>query len=98
MIEGLTLIDHANNPRCSGSKQVHWHVRDDGWIGPSLSRQAAVPLPREETVTYRYALLVHPDPCSPDQINPIADRFDNRRPLKLQKASGHTQWKTVEQG
>lgn len=88
-IEGLTLIDHQLNP----AHPAKWHVRDDGWIGPSLSRDADVPLSREQPLTVRYLLLVHAGPVNPQQVNDLADEFDRRPKLRVIKGTKpHHQW------
>lgn len=87
-IEGLTLIDHAKNP----NHPAKWHVRDDGWIGPSLSRDSAVLIP----ATYRYLLYVHSGPCDPTAINSLAEAFDRSPPLQVIKATKpHHQFEIV---
>lgn len=81
--EGLTLIDHRSNP----NYPAKWHVRSDGWIGPSLSRDANVLVPINRPLTYRYLLLVHAGRCNPKQIEAIASSFDDSPPLQVQKSS-----------
>ena len=83
VIEGLTLIDHARNP----NYPAKWHVREDGWIGPSLSRDKSILVPRERPLTYRYLLYAHSEPCDIVQISSLADRFDVSPPLGLRKAT-----------
>ncbi|KAA5546168.1 hypothetical protein FYK55_04540 [Roseiconus nitratireducens] len=76
VIEGLTLIDHAENPGHGSDSAASWHVRDDGWIGPSLSRHSGIELTRGETLRCRYLLLVHPGACNPAQAQQVAAKFD----------------------
>ena len=87
--EGLTLIDHRLNP----AHPTKWHVRDDGWIGPSLSRDADVPIDVEKPLTVRYLLVVHSGPVNPSLANKLADDFDQRPKLKVVKGTKpHHQW------
>lgn len=91
-IEGLTLIDHKLNP----SHPAKWHVRDDGWMGPSLSRDADVPLDPSQPLTVRYLLFVHSGPVTPEQVGLLADEFDSRPVLRIVKGSkAHHQWEIV---
>ena len=82
-VEGLTLIDHATNP----GHPAKWHVRNDGWIGPSLSRDAAVIVPQNEPLTCRYLLYIHSGACDPQQINALAQLFDSSPPLQVKKST-----------
>jgi hypothetical protein len=89
VLEGLTLIDHRANP----GHPARWHVREDGWIGPSLSREHDVPVVPGETLRLRYLLLVHSGAADPQQATRIADAFDARPALRIQKATrAHHQW------
>ena len=91
-VEGLTLIDHAKNP----SYPAKWHVRADGWIGPSISRDSAVLISSETATTYRYLLYVHSGGCDPRAINSLADQFDTFPPLQIIKGTRpHHQFEIV---
>lgn len=93
VVEGLTLIDHAKNP----SHPAKWHVREDGWIGPSLSRDKSILVPRERGLTCRYLLYVHADSCDSAQITSLADAFDASRALGLRKGTRpHHRFEIVE--
>ncbi len=88
-IEGLTLIDHHLNP----AHPAKWHVRDDGWIGPSLSRDADVPLDVSKPLTVRYLLCVHSGPANPKLASELADQFDQMPKLSIVKGTkAHHQW------
>lgn len=92
-IEGLTLVDHRTNP----AHPAKWHVRDDGWIGPSLSRDSDVPLDPNQPLTVRYLLLVHQGAVNPEQVNKLADAFDQRPILKVIKGTKpNHQWEIKE--
>jgi Methane oxygenase PmoA len=82
VIEGLTLIDHRDNP----DHPVSWHVREDGWIGPSLSRKRPILVPKGTPLTCRYLLSVHAGPCDADKANLLANRFDLSPRLGIRKS------------
>ena len=81
-IEGITLIDHCDNP----GSPVKWHVRSDGWIGPSLSRDENIALPPNQALTVRYLLDIHPGPCLPQRATALADRLDNSKAVDISKS------------
>ncbi len=57
-IEGITLFDHPLNP---GHPAV-FHVRDDGWMGASLTFEAPRTVSAGRAVSLRYGLYVHAAP------------------------------------
>lgn len=97
--ESLTLIDHADNPNnsdrdatgleSSSEPWVRWHVRDDGWIGPSLTRTGPLAIPSNPTqaLVIRYQLLVRTETAPDDAIQHLADAFDQRPSLVLKKSN-----------
>ncbi len=93
VIEGITVIDHANNP----GHPTQWHVRDDGWLGPSLSRTGDVALDKTKPLTVRHLIAVHRGTAKPDKINTLADAFDKRPPLQVIKGTKpNHQWELKE--
>lgn len=56
-VEGITLFDHPDNPNFPAS----FHVRDDGWMGASLTHEATRIIPSGEKLTLRYGFYVHRD-------------------------------------
>lgn len=89
IIEGLSLIDHRDNP----GHPVKWHVRDDGWIGPSLSRDRDVPLDRDAPLTVRYLLCVHGGAVDRAATDRAAEAFDSWPAMSVVKATRpHHQW------
>lgn len=54
-IEGITLLDHPQNPR----SPVPFHCRDDGWMGAALTFTGALTVTKENPLRLRYALYVH---------------------------------------
>lgn len=54
-IEGITLMDHPANPH----HPVPFHVRDDGWMGASLTFPGAITIQAGTPLRLRYGLWVH---------------------------------------
>jgi hypothetical protein len=93
VVEGLTLIAHAKNPNFPQK----WHVREDGWIGPSISRDGSILLPRDRPLTTRYLLYIHAGACNTKQVTLLADEFDASSPLGVSKGTKpHHQFEIVE--
>lgn len=93
-VEGLSLIDHRRNPH----HPTKWHVRDDGWIGPSLSRDEDVVLDTQTPLTVRYLLYVHRGPVDARQTQLVADDFDQRPAWRVSKGTKpHHQWEITQQ-
>lgn len=53
--EGITLMDHPSNP----NHPTVFHVRDDGWMGASLSYKGPVVIKAGQPLRLRYGLYVH---------------------------------------
>lgn len=53
--EGVTLMDHPNNP----NHPTVFHVRDDGWMGTSLTFEGPRTIEVETPLRLRYAVWVH---------------------------------------
>ena len=82
-LEGITLIDHCDN---LGSP-AKWHVRSDGWIGPSLNREGNITLQPNQALTVRYLLDIHPGPCLPQRATVLADRFDKSKAFGISRSN-----------
>lgn len=54
-IEGITLMDHPQNP----NHPTFLHVRNDGWMGASLTYDAPRTVMRHKPLRLRYGLYVH---------------------------------------
>lgn len=54
-IEGVTYFDHPDNPGHPAS----WHVREDGWMGASACRSAALTTTKAKPLVLRYLLWAH---------------------------------------
>lgn len=53
--EGLTLMDHPQNP----NHPTYFHVRNDGWMGTSLTYDAPRSIAPGEPFSLRYGIWVH---------------------------------------
>jgi hypothetical protein len=53
--EGITLFDHPSNP----GHPAAFHVRDDGWMGASLTLDAPITVRPGTPLRLRYGLYVH---------------------------------------
>ena len=54
-IEGITLMDHPGNP----NHPTFFHVRNDGWMGASLTHDAPRTVMRHKPLRLRYGFYVH---------------------------------------
>ena len=52
---GITIFDHPSNY----DHPVHWHVRNDGWMCPSLFFETALDLSAGQKLSVKYRLFVH---------------------------------------
>jgi hypothetical protein len=82
--EGITLLDHPSNP----NHPTFFHVRNDGWMGASLTYDAPRTVERGKPLRLRYGLWVHGGAPSPAAIesrwkefarSPAADLGDKGR-------------------
>jgi hypothetical protein len=63
-VEGVTLFDHPGNPNFPS----HFHVRNDGWMGASLTFDGPRTIQPDEPLSLRYGLYVHGGRKSPEAI------------------------------
>lgn len=82
IVEGVTLFDHPSNP----GHPVKWHVRDDGWIGPSLCRDAAVTTSRGEPLVLRYLFHAHAGPVDPGRAARVFRDFSARPSFIIERS------------
>ena len=62
IIEGITYFDHPGNP----SYPSKWHIREDGWMGASVCRDAPITLTPSTPLQLRYLLHIHANPIAKD--------------------------------
>lgn len=66
---GITIIDSPSNL----NHPPKWHVRNDGWMCPSLFLDEGIDLAKDEELKLRYGLLVHRDEVDPSMVNKFCD-------------------------
>ena len=64
-LEGITLFDHPDNP----NSPACFHVRNDGWMGASLTFDGPREIRPDEPLLLRYGLYVHSDMKSSEAID-----------------------------
>jgi hypothetical protein len=77
-LEGITLFDHPHNPNFP----THFHVRNDGWMGASLTFTGPREVRPGESLHLRYGLYVHSDMKSPKEIQARWQHFSEIRTYK----------------
>jgi hypothetical protein len=75
-LEGITLFDHPNNPNFP----AYFHVRNDGWMGASLTFDAPRTIQPDKPLHLRYGLYIHSDMKSKDAIEAKWKQFTEIRP------------------
>jgi len=70
-IEGITLFDHPDNPNFPS----YFHVRNDGWMGASLTFDAPREIRPDKPLRLRYGLYIHSDMKSSDAIQTMWKQF-----------------------
>lgn len=89
VIEGITYFDHIDNPNYPSK----WHVRDDGWMGASICRDAPLLLRRDQPTRWRYLLHTHRGPVDLTAAEQIAKRFHASPSWRVAKATApHRQY------
>ncbi|HIJ51752.1 MAG TPA: PmoA family protein [Planctomycetes bacterium] len=78
-IEGITLFDHPDNPNFPS----YFHVRNDGWMGASLTHDGPRTIQPNKPLHLRYALYIHSDRKVKDAIEAKWKRFTQIRSTKL---------------
>ena len=67
-VEGITFFDHPKNP----NHPTHFHVRDDGWMGASLTFDDARVIETDRPLQLRYGFYVH---SSLQEMNALEKRW-----------------------
>ncbi len=73
-VEGITCFDHPANP----GHPCGWHVRSNGWLGPSLCMFGPVHIAAKEPLVVRYLLHVHREAVDPKRAAAVAAWFAHR--------------------
>lgn len=71
VIEGITLFDHPSNP----NHPSYFHVRNDGWMGASLTFDGPWEIAPDKPLRVRYGLYIHSEMKPPAEIDSRWKRF-----------------------
>ena len=82
-LEGITLFDHPENPNYPS----YFHVRNDGWMGASLTHDGPRTIQPDKPLHLRYGLYIHSDIKPTNAIEAIWKQFSKIEPAKLEKIS-----------
>jgi hypothetical protein len=74
-IEGITLFDHPQNP----NHPTYFHVRNDGWMGASLTYDTPREIQPDQPLRLRYGLYIHSETKPSDEIEKQWQRFIEMR-------------------
>lgn len=77
--EGITLFDHPDNPNFP----TYFHVRNDGWMGASLTHGGPRTIHPDKPLHLRYGLYIHSDMKSKDTIEAKWKQFAKIEPARL---------------
>jgi hypothetical protein len=77
ILEGITLFDHPQNPNFPS----YFHVRDDGWMGASLTFDAPRKIEPAKPLHLRYGLYVHEHMKAVNAIEAEWKQFGELGPL-----------------
>ena len=80
--EGITYFDHPENP----GHPVHWHVREDGWMGASFCMLEPYVIHREKPLVLRYLLHVHSGDVSRSRADAIHETFGESKDFRVSKS------------
>ncbi len=95
VMEGVTLFDHPSNPRFPSC----WHVRDDGWMGPSVCHADGLVVRRSEPLRLRYLLHAHAGGVDAARAAEMQAAWNARPPLRVTKSTRpHHQFEIAEVG
>jgi len=78
--EGITLFDHPDNPNFP----AYFHVRNDGWMGASLTFDAPRTITPGKPLHLRFGLYVHSDMKDKETIEAKWKQFTEISPANLE--------------
>jgi len=82
-IEGITYFDHPANHVYPN----RWHVREDGWMGASVSRTDARTLTTDQPLVLRYLLHAHRGPYDARRAERLFREFCQRPGFVVAKST-----------
>ena len=75
-VEGITIFDHPSNPNFPS----YFHVRNDGWMGASLTFDGPREITPEKPLRLRYGLYIHSDIKPKEAIEAKWNQFTKTDP------------------
>lgn len=84
---GITLMDHPQNP----GHPTPFHVRDDGWMGASLTLRGPIRLEPGRPLLVRYGLWMHEGVPRPEEVERQYQLFTQQKPTTLGNLKGAVQ-------
>jgi hypothetical protein len=91
-MQGITYIDHPSNP----GQPMHWHVREDGWMGASVCMKGPQLVTKDKPLTVRFLLHAHAGDIDIERATAIANSFAISKRLEVRKARArHQQYEVV---
>lgn len=81
--EGITYFDHPDN----AGDPVHWHVREDGWMGAGFNLMEASVVTGEKPLKLRYLLHAHSGSYDADRAELVYLEFSKRPGFAVKKSS-----------
>jgi len=82
-LEGIALFDHPDNPNFPS----YFHVRNDGWMGTSLTHDGPRTIHPDKSLHLRYGLYIHSDMKSNQAVETTWKQFTKIRSAKLENPS-----------
>ena len=82
-LEGITLFDHPDNPNFPS----YFHVRNDGWMGASLTHNGPRTIHPDKPLHLCYGLYIHSDMKAKEVIEAKWKQFTKIRSTKLENPS-----------
>ncbi|MFP6892678.1 MAG: PmoA family protein [Opitutales bacterium] len=80
--EGMTYFDHSSTPR----HPVHWHVREDGWMGSSFCMLESYVIEREQPLVLRYLLHAHSGDVLQSRADALHETFVKSKGFRVFKS------------
>ncbi|MFM7846033.1 MAG: PmoA family protein [Planctomycetota bacterium] len=74
-VEGVTLLNHPSNP----THPVPYHVRDDGWMGATVSFAAPRVITSADPLRLRYGIWIHREVASAESIEAQVADWTSRK-------------------
>ena len=83
--EGITCFDHPKNSE--DEVPASWHIREDGWMGPSICRDGPRAVSAEKPLVLRYLLHAHAGAYASDEAKRIYQDFLERPGFRISKST-----------